>query len=91
MPIPAGQTCVNCKFMDLYGPYRFYGHDVVDAADGTQLGWCRENSPQPRNFAAQGNYDILRKTRPLGVEWPEVRADDWCARWQGPVTAEQPG
>lgn len=81
MPVPPSQTCANCEYMDLYGPVRFYGRQMTDH-DGVQIGYCRENSPVPRNFAQTGVYDTVRKGDILGVEWPEVRADDWCGRWK---------
>jgi hypothetical protein len=82
MPIPAGQTCANCRYLDLDGIYRFYRKNVTDT-DGVPLGWCRETSPLPRGFVQQGVYDMVRKRGILGVEWPEVRTDDWCGRWAG--------
>jgi hypothetical protein len=82
MPIPAGQNCGNCAFIDFAGPFNFYGHEVL--VSGNQIGYCRvqppfaaQHSPWPASSAATD-----RKTYVLGVEWPEVRADDWCGDWK---------
>lgn len=77
MPVPNGQNCGNCTFIDFVAPFHYYGHEAT-AADGTQIGYCRAIPPRP----AVHEYTSDRKSSVIGVEWPEVRADDWCGDWK---------
>lgn len=85
MPIPEGQNCGNCTFIDFAGPFHFYGHDVT-SSDGVQIGYCRVTAPQPAQPPASqpASYSADRTSYILGVNWPEVRADDWCGHWGAP-------
>lgn len=85
MPIPDGQSCGNCTFIDVVSAYRFYGQAME--VEGSQIGYCRFGPPIP---AQPSGGD--RKTYVLGAEWPEVRVDDWCGDWAiGPQQVpEQP-
>jgi hypothetical protein len=82
MPIPSGQNCGNCIFMDFYGPYAFYGQQVV--VNGQQVGFCREGPPWPRQHSPwpASSAPEPRNQYLLQVEWPEVQANDWCGAWQ---------
>ena len=82
MAVPPDQTCNGCQFLDFDGIARFYGKTEVVAGDGTRLGWCRANPPLPRPFATDAVYQAVRLNMTLGVEWPEVRVDDWCGSWK---------
>lgn len=83
MPIPSGQNCGNCQYMDFLGPYQFYGQQVV--VDGHQIGYCRVGPPLPRQHSPwpASSAPEPRQNYLLQVEWPEVRADDWCGDWVG--------
>lgn len=78
MPIPAGQSCSTCAYVDFAGPFQFYGREVT--VDGVQIGYCRRTVPRPMVLWMTA-YPPDRKSYVLGVEWPEVRADDWCGDW----------
>ena len=85
MPIPIGQSCASCTFMDYGGPYQFYGKEVL--VNGIQIGWCRRSVPRPAQTPSQtasGAFIDERKDYILGVEWPEVLSSDWCGEWGGP-------
>lgn len=81
MPIPANQTCGNCKYLDLAGVAAFYGHSV--SSGGSQIGYCRKQPPYPAQRASSPASDAPpdRKSYVLGVEWLEVRSADWCGDW----------
>jgi hypothetical protein len=81
MPIPAGENCGNCKYMDFAGPFEFYGHEVT--VGDVQIGYCRVGPALPavRNPNPATSSPPARTSYVLGVEWPEVRADDWCGDW----------
>lgn len=89
MPIPAGENCGNCAYMDFVGPYHFYGREVT--VDGVQIGYCRAVPPVPAQppTSVAASYATDRKAYVLGAEWPEVKADDWCRVWQAAGTVVQ--
>jgi hypothetical protein len=86
MPKPTNQSCGNCSFIDFAGPVAFYGHQVT--LDGVQVGYCRVAQPFPsqRPASQPASYPSERTAYVLGVEWPEVKATDWCGHWTGALT-----
>jgi hypothetical protein len=85
MPIPAGQACGNCAFIDFAGVVAFYGRQVT--VDGVQIGYCRVAQPVAAvpQASQAASYPTGRKDYVLGVEWPEVKANDWCGDWSDKV------
>lgn len=65
--------------MDFAGPYAFYGREML--INGIQIGYCRVQPPAPRT-PQTGVSPSPRTQQLLSVEWPEVRADDWCGDWK---------